>query len=58
MATAVLGGIIGLYIFSFIVRWYHDRKIIKELRALRKDIEELKSNKYGKKNKKSKSENE
>ncbi|HLD33259.1 MAG TPA: hypothetical protein VJB66_00940 [Candidatus Nanoarchaeia archaeon] len=47
--TALLGGIIGFYIISFIIRWYHDRKILNELRALRRDIDELKQLKRNKK---------
>ena len=51
--TALLGGIIGFYIISFIIRWYHDRKILNELRALRRDIEDLKLSKQNKSKKES-----
>ena len=45
LASLVAGGLFGLSLLSFFVRLYHDRKILKELRALRHDIEILRAKK-------------
>lgn len=45
IASLVAGGLFGLSLLSFFVRLYHDRKILKELRALRSDIAALRAKK-------------
>ena len=45
IASVIAGGLFGLSLISFLVRFYHDRKILKELRALRKDIADLRARK-------------
>ena len=44
-ASVIAGGLFGLSLISFFVRLYHDRKILKELRALRHDVETLRAKK-------------
>ncbi|HLC20344.1 MAG TPA: hypothetical protein VJK72_05460 [Candidatus Nanoarchaeia archaeon] len=41
ITSLIAGGLFGLSLISFFVRFYHDRKILRELRALRHDIETL-----------------
>ena len=45
IVSLVAGGLFGLSLISFFVRLYHDRKILRELRALRHDIEILRAKK-------------
>jgi len=45
VASIVAGGLFGLSLISFFIRFYHDRKILKELRQLRKDVAELRGKK-------------
>ncbi len=39
--SALLGGLFGLYVIFLIVRFVYDRKILKELRALRRELHEV-----------------
>ena len=45
IASLVAGGLFGLSLLSFFIRFYHDRKILRELRELRKDIAALRAKK-------------
>jgi hypothetical protein len=38
----LLGGLFGLYLIVFIVRWYSDRKLWRALNGIRSDLAEIK----------------
>ncbi len=40
-ASAILGGVFGLYVISILLRVFYERKVLREVRALKKDIAAL-----------------
>ena len=39
--SALLGGLFGLYFLFFLLRFFYDRKVLREVRLLRGDVAEL-----------------
>ncbi|MBI4153325.1 hypothetical protein HY497_02280 [Candidatus Woesearchaeota archaeon] len=39
--SALLGGLFGLYFVFLLIRFFYDRKILNELRAMRRELHEV-----------------
>jgi len=39
--SALLGGLFGLYFIFLFIRFFYDRKILSELRALRRELDDV-----------------
>lgn len=39
--SALLGGLFGLYFLFFLLRFFYDRKVLREVRLLRGEVAEL-----------------
>jgi len=41
LLSTFLGGLFGLYLIFFLLRFFNERKVLKELRAIKSDVRTL-----------------
>ncbi len=41
VTAKILGGIFGLYVLYFLIKWYYGHKIVKEIKSIKAELQQI-----------------